>query len=290
VTVSRLSRPDSGAGRIQRMVLQLLLDHQAAGEIPTSARFVFYELEGRGLVHKSARGQSRRGGVNSPRETEVSEALMTLRKQGVVPWEWIVDETRHLDEWEHAPTVAEYVRRSVDRARINPWDGEPPLMLVESRSLGGVLRVMTSEYLVGIAPTNGQVGGFLHTEVAPVLRGNDRLVFYLGDWDRQGHQIEANTRNVLERKARRLIDWTRIAITEEQIVERGLTPIWKTDNRYNDKTPRQAWEAEALGQGTIQRLVRQTLDELLPEPLEAVLEREQQEREQVCNPRPAERG
>ena len=49
-------------------------------------------------------------------------------------------------------------------------------MLVESRSLGRVLRAMTSEYLCSIAATNGQVGGFLHTEVAPILQRNDRVV------------------------------------------------------------------------------------------------------------------
>jgi hypothetical protein len=35
--------------------------------------------------------------------------------------------------------------------------------------LGGVLRAMTGKYLCSIAATNGQVGGFLHTEVAPIL-------------------------------------------------------------------------------------------------------------------------
>jgi hypothetical protein len=33
--------------------------------------------------------------------------------------------------------------------------------------------------------------------------------------DRQGHQIEANTRRVLEHKARRRIDWNRIVINED---------------------------------------------------------------------------
>jgi hypothetical protein len=94
-------------------------------------------------------------------------------------------------------------------------------MPVESRSLGRVLRAMTSEYLCSIAATNGQVGGFLHSEVAPILQRNDRVVLYLGDFDLQGHQIEANTRRVLEHKARRRIDWNRIAITEEQIC-----PAW----------------------------------------------------------------
>jgi hypothetical protein len=44
----RLSRPNTGAGRMQRLVLGVLLEHEAAGELPTSGRFVFYELEGRG--------------------------------------------------------------------------------------------------------------------------------------------------------------------------------------------------------------------------------------------------
>jgi hypothetical protein len=200
--------------------------------------------------------------------------------------DWIADETRQLHEWEHAPTVAEFVRASVDIARVNPWPGEPPLMLVESRSLGGVLRAMTSEYLCSIAATNGQVGGFLHTEVAPILQRNDRVVLYLGDFDLQGHQIEANTRRVLEHKARRRIDWNRIAITEEQIAQRGLTPILKKDHRFTTEPGGarefEAWECEALGQGTIQRLVRDALDGLLPEPLSDVLEREAEQRVRIA--------
>ena len=73
---------------------------------------------------------------------------------------------------------------------------------------------------------------FLHTDVAPILQRNDRLVLYFGDFDLQGHQIEANTRRVLEHKARRRIDWNRIAITEEQIAQRGLTPILKKNHRF----------------------------------------------------------
>jgi hypothetical protein len=132
-------------------------------------------------------------------------------------------------------------------------------MLVESRSLGGVLRAMTSEYLCSIAATNGQVGGFLQTEVAPILQlqCNDRVVLYLGDFDLEGHQIEANTRRVLEYKARRRIDWNRIAITKEQIAQRGLTPILRKDHRFTTEPGGvrefEAWECEARGQGTIQR-------------------------------------
>lgn len=268
----RLSSAQSLRGRIQRLVLQLLHDHQERGEIPTNGRFVFYELEQQGHVRKSVQGESRRGSVDDPREQEVTDALIWLRDKGVIPWSWVADETRDVSDFADK-TYSEIIAA----VNIDPWQGRPPLILAESRSLGGVLSGIAYEYRCGIAPTNGQVGGFLHTEVGPVLRGNDRPVRYLGDWDHQGHQIELNTRRVLERVASRDIDWRRIAITEEQISERGLTPIWKVDNRYNDKTPRPAWEAEALGQGTIQQLVREALDQLLPTSLSDVQEREEQE-------------
>ena len=44
-------------------------------------------------------------------------------------------------------------------------------ILCESRSLAGVLRPIAYRYTVPVAATNGQVGGFLHTEVGPLLRG-----------------------------------------------------------------------------------------------------------------------
>jgi hypothetical protein len=275
----RLSKPGSGKGRMQRHVLNVLLEHYGRDEIPTNGRFVFYELEGRGIVRKSRKGESRRGGVDTPREQEATDALIWLRAKGAIPWSWIEDETRTLHEWRHAASVADYLSDSLDVARVNPWEPEPPpLLLVESRSLGGVLRSKVSGYLCPIAATNGHVGGFLHTDIVPILMGSDRHVLYLGDWDLQGHQIEANTRNVLEHETGREIPWERIAITEEQIDERGIDPIWKTDDRYTPSKSGWAWEAESLTQGVIVRLVTEALDALLPEPLDDVLRREAVER------------
>jgi hypothetical protein len=286
----RLSGAGTYAGRLQRLVWKLLLDHANRDpiEIPTNGRFVFYELEGLGLVVKPSQAEGERqgkryGSGGQYSEQNVINALIELREQSIIPWDWIEDETRSLTEWQYADTVAEYVQDAVGRARINPWDGEPPLLLVESRSLGGVLRAMTYDYLVGIAATNGQTGGFLHTKVAPVLARNDRVVLYLGDEDLQGHQIEANTKAVLEKVARREIDWTRVAITPEQIEAEGLADKYalKKDKRYSPAREFRAWETEALGQGLVRQLVRDALDELLPEPLEDVRQREAKQRERV---------
>lgn len=278
--MDRLSKPDTLAGRMQRAVLKVLLEHARNDEIPTNGRFVFYELEQRGVVRKSTKGESRRGSKDDPREQEVIDALTYLREHGFVPWSWIVDETRSLYDWPYAESFADYLDDAIDRARVNPWPGLPPLLLVESRSTAGVVRRIAGEYLAPIAATNGQVGGFLRTEVAPLL-GDDRAVLYIGDWDHQGRQIETNTRGVLERLTDRELDWRRLALTEAQIERRDLGPVWKKDHRYKPALEHEAWECEALGQGQIQTLIRDALDALLPEPLGDVLEREEEERREV---------
>jgi hypothetical protein len=164
---------------------------------------------------------------------DLSDALMTLRRRGLIPWDWIVDETRALDTWEFRKTVLEFVIDAVDRARTDCWAGEPPpLILTESRSLAGVLRGIASQLLCPIAATNGQVGGFLHTDIIPSLVAGQR-VLYLGDEDLSGHQIEQNTRRTIE-AAVGTLDWERLALTIEQVEHYHIPPIEKTDRRYRE--------------------------------------------------------
>jgi hypothetical protein len=263
---------------MQREVLSLLHEKERNGEIPTNGRFVFYELEQRGVVRKSRQGESRRErGDELPREQAVTDALMHLREKEIVPWEWIEDETRQLHGYDRQASVAETLRAVAEAAEINPWEDEPPLILCESRSLSGVLRALANEYRCRTAGTNGQVGGFLRTDVAPILE-NGRPVLYLGDLDHQGAQIEQNTRRVLEHESGHELAWKRILITPEQVDERSITPIVKSDGRYRPPLIHEAWEAEALGQRTVTALVREALEALLPQPLVDVLEQEQAER------------
>jgi hypothetical protein len=279
--LARIRRgPTSGADRMRRYVLDVLLDHYSRDELPTNGRFIFYELEQRGIVRKDRKGDPKRGAVDDPRQTNVTEALMQLRKGGIVPWSWIVDETRTLTDWNHAPTVTDFISEANERARLNPWEPDaPPLLLVEARATGGVLQTLASQYVCPIAATNGQAGGFLYTDIAPLLQEVDREVFYLGDRDLQGYQIEDHTRRVLERETGGPLSWRRLALTQEQIDERGIEPRWKTDTRYSPTYHGPAWEAEALTQSVIVQIVTDALDGLIPERLDDVLERETDERD-----------
>lgn len=277
-----LSRPASKAGRLQRACLSILLDHRDGGGLPTSVRFVFYELEGVGVIGKKYVDAAGRERARKP-ANDVADALMHLREVGLVPWDWIVDERRTVRSWPYAATVADYVTEAAAEARLDVWDGNPPpLILAESSSLAGVLTNLAARYLVDIAATNGQCGGFLVTDIAPLLV-DGRRVLYLGDYDLAGGQIEDNTRRRLDEFAPgNGIIWERLALTAEQVASRNLPTITKNDARYTNGRPHEAVETEALGQAAIQELVNSRLDELLPEPLDNVQERERAQRDRVA--------
>ena len=280
-----LSKPDTKAGRLQRACLKLLEEHEADRAIPTSGRFIFYELVGRGTIPKVYRKPD---GTPKPRTPaqDVAEALYHLREKEIVPWSWIVDETRALDSWRYASSAYRYVEDRLSEFRLDLWEGEPPpLILCESRSLAGVLREIAGTYLCPLAATNGQVGGFLHTDIGPLIEesvdGAVQRVFYLGDLDFSGGQIETNTRKVLSRYGD--LEWEKIAITEDQADERSLPAIQKPDKRFKPVRYFDAIETEALKQTEIQRILTERLDRELPEPLAVVFDREREQRVQVRN-------
>lgn len=272
-----LSRPDTKSGQLQRACLALLAEHERAGAVPTSIRFLFYELEGRGVVPKSY-------GPNIKRKPsqDVSDALMHLRVHGLVPWDHLVDETRSLTNGRTAASIGDYLVDTVALARIDRWAGEPaPLILCESRSLAGVLDELAYQYAAPIAATNGQSGGFLVTDLVPLLTDPRRRVLYLGDFDWCGTQIETATRRTLTEHSGREFTadtWERIALTAEQVEHYQLAVIQKADNRYRPVRWHDAVETEALSQTVIVDLVQARLDELMPEPLADVLVREQRQR------------
>jgi hypothetical protein len=277
VTDPRLSPENTKIGRIQRACLRIYREHaKQPGGLPTSVRFMFYEGRQAGDWPKSYDGKKRRV------DQDVSDALTRLRELGLIPWDDIRDETRTLHEWRYAATVRDYLRDTVPMARINVWGRDlPPLILCESRSLAGVLNEVLAQYLTPVTSTNGQVGGFLHTDVIPLLRRAPRRVAYIGDFDWQGTQIEQNTRAVIENETGLHFSdatWCRLALVEQQVKDHALPVIQKTDHRYRPPRTHDAVETEALSQPVLVGTVRAALDALLPAPLGDVLVREERQR------------
>jgi hypothetical protein len=141
----------------------------------------------RRIIKKQNEKGKRRGDQN------MHEALMHLRETGIVPWPWLDDESRSPIfnlSWD---SLTEWATTAVGWTRLNPWKGRPPKTLTESRAVAGILRNLADQYCFDVFPTGGQCGGWLRTVVAPELVPGDRI-FYAGDLDLSGGQIEANTR------------------------------------------------------------------------------------------------
>jgi hypothetical protein len=117
-----LSSPDSDCGKLQRICLGLLREHERDGALPTNSRFLAYELIQRGILTKKSEKGARRGDQN------MHEALTHLRKAGIVPWSWISDETRSLSDYTGWSSVAEWATTMVRHTRLDPWAGKAPLV------------------------------------------------------------------------------------------------------------------------------------------------------------------
>jgi len=214
---------------LREALLELLREHERDDMLPTNARFLFYELIARSVVSKEKTGARRP-------DQDMHDALTQLRESGEVPWDWIEDETRTLEDYSGYSSIQKGVLAFLANAPLDPWKGRVPLVLTESRSLSGTLRSIAQRYRIRIASTNGQCGGFLHTVIAPLLENGDAAprILYLGDYDLCGNQIEDNTRRVLEQEIGEQLDWKRIALTAEQVAQYELPTIEKRDRRYKD--------------------------------------------------------
>jgi len=261
-----------GYAPLLQPILDIVEAHRAAQMLPTSARFIYYELIASGVLSKERKGVRRT-------DQDLIDGLTVLRERGEILWADIEDETRELTNFVGHKTIKEAALESIKHARLDAWHGNPPMIITESRSLTGVLRTLIYEYAARIASTNGQCAGFLHNELAPALK-EGAPVLYLGDNDFSGGHIEANTRAVLERKVGELA-WKRLAVTDTQVTQFSLTVIQKYDART--KSHHDAVETEALGQARIVDIVRRRLTRMLPEPLEDVQEREKEQRDEIAD-------
>jgi hypothetical protein len=258
-------------GDMREKVLEVLREHERDSALPTSIRFIYYELVMRGAVRK-----------DDPNGTRyVSAAATDLRETGEVPWDWIVDETRSLEAYIGSKSVHEGTVDALRNVVLDPWRGSPPMVITESRSLAGVLRRTVSEYRAQVASVNGGCAGFLHTDLIPAL-SDDGRVLYLGDLDLAGGDIEANVRDVIE-DAVGSLEWERLALTRDQVDQYDLPSIVKRDRRFKgDGGVHEAWECEAISQRILVNTLKARLEELLPEPLSRVHGRELRQRRKVA--------
>jgi hypothetical protein len=227
-----------GRGKAQRSLD--LIDHSIAilREIqPTSVRAVCFRQFTAGAITSMAKGESNKS----------SRHLTYAREEGLVPWDWIVDEMREperLGSWADPAAFVEAVKRSYRRDR---WTDQPVRLEVwsEKGTIRGTLAPELHDYGVTFRLLHGFGSSTAVHQVAVDSLDSAKVMtaLYVGDWDPSGfHMRLVDLQHRLEQYDGD-VEIVRVAFTKDDILS-GL-PSFATDTKRGD--PRYRWYRGQFG-------------------------------------------
>lgn len=213
---------------------------------PATVRAVCYRLFTMQLIENMGKNET----------NKVSKQLTWAREENIIPWEWIVDETREpetVSAWQDPAAYVEAVKRSYRRDR---WQDQPCRIEVwsEKGTVRGTLAPVLHEYGVTFRVMHGYASSTsLYQAASDSLIGQPLTVFYVGDWDPSGlHTSEVDAPGRLERYGGEA-EFVRLALTGED-TDGGSLPWFSVETKRGDSRYRwfrdgfgtRCWELDAL--------------------------------------------
>jgi hypothetical protein len=170
----------------------------------------------------------------------VSRMIVIARESGIIPWEWIVDDTRremYFQKWNGLEDFGEHV---VSQYRSNFWQYQDSWIKVfsEKGTIIGIVQPVLAEFAVNYKILHGFGSATsLHDVAAESLTGDRYLeILYIGDFDPSGmHMSEVDLPERINRYGG-AAEITRIALTRADCD--GL-PSFDAETKRHD--PRHAW-------------------------------------------------
>jgi hypothetical protein len=211
---------------------------------PITGRGVGYKLFIQKLTESMSKGEM----------AKVYRLLGIAREQGIIPWEWIVDETRSLEKVSTWKDPAAFARTVARAYRRDFWQQQPLRVEVwsEKGTVRGVLQPVLDQYAVGFRVMHGFTGATTIYDVAQDGDGRPLIILYVGDFDPSGmFMSEMDLPARLTKYDGGHVTVRRIALTVEQL--EGLPSFAaatkRKDPRYNwfvANHGRQCWELDAM--------------------------------------------
>jgi hypothetical protein len=230
---------------------------------PATVRAVCYQLFVRGLI----------GSMEKKNTNRVSTQLVYAREEGLVPWEWIVDETREAERpgtWANPESYIPAVMRSYRRDR---WEMQSRRVEVwaEKGTVRGTLAPVLRKYGVTFRVMHGHASATALYEAAEESQESPSCikVLYCGDFDPSGlHMSEVDMPDRLWRYDAD-INLTRVALTEEDATP--SLPSFPasdktTDTRYRwfvDHYGHTCWELDALNPVLLRQRVAEAIEQYI---------------------------
>ena len=248
-------------GKSQASKYLIEVSYQILAEIqPASVRAVCYRLFTMGMITNMSKGST----------GKVSKQLVYARENGIIPWEWIVDETRSAEKVLTWTDTDERITAAVRNYRRDYWQEQPYRIEVwsEKGTVRGTLAPILDEYGVTFRAMHGYSSATVINTIAEESNMSDKplIAFYCGDFDPSGkHMSDIDLPDRLGRYGAK-ITIERIALLETDVFD-GDLPSFKADTKTGDSRYQwfvsnfghNCWELDAMSPVTLRECVQSSI-------------------------------
>lgn len=228
---------------------------------PITVRGVCYRLFVEGLIPSMGKKYT----------AKISRLLVRAREQGIIPWEWIVDESRSLESepsWLDIKQYADVVKRSY-RKDYWRYQERKVIIISEKATVSGILRPVLEEYGVPFMALHGFNSATKVHELAAESAADERMhVFlYVGDYDCSGmHMSEKDLPQRLGKYGANAFEFRRIALIDDDLDDLPSFEAKEFDPRYRwyvEMFGEEAWELDAMNPNVLRKRVADSLGEYI---------------------------
>ena len=224
---------------------------------PATVRQVYYQLVSQGLIEKT----------ESAYRNIVIRLLTAMRRERIIPFKWISDNTRWMRKPRTYSSLAHMLEESQEFYRRDLWHDQDVYVEIwlEKEALAGVIYDVTAEWDVPLMVTRGYPSlSYLHTAGEAIAdQGKSTYIYYLGDYDPSGLDIARTVeRGIREFAPEAEVEFNRIAVTEKQI------EIWRLPTRPTKMTDTrskyfrgESVEVDAMPPRLLRSLVKRSIEQ-----------------------------
>jgi len=247
-----------------------------------STRQVYYQLVSRGNVENCTRSYDR-----------VQRLLVTMRRDGNIPYDRVVDRTRGKHQRPGWDGVTDIMSAVAKQYRRDYWAAQSTVVMVacEKQALEGIFAEEVDDYGASLWTVRGYISESFAFEWATEIRrlndaGSSVVIAYFGDFDPSGLDIEQDLQKKLRRHGAEF-SWTREGLLEEDLERFNLVnvPVKAKDTRskkYLELYGDHAAELDALRPDELRRRIIQAIViHIDDEPWQRLRRAERAERESL---------
>lgn len=258
----------------QDIALEVLSKHR-----PMTVRQVYYQFVSRHAIDNTRSMYQR-----------ISDLLVDMRKDGLIPWDWIEDRIRRPRQVAMWDDLKSFGASALQSYRRDVWIEQPELVEVwlEKDALSGIFEDVLRPYRVTLNVGRGYDGWSSIHDAAMRYREWPRVhIAYFGDFDPSGEDMQ---RSLQERLTFFDVDpvVTRWAILPEDIATYDLPPepAKKADKRRDSFVERfgdETVELDALPTDVLEARIRQAVESVMDlDALERVEQEEKRDKTQLA--------